>query len=158
MEKIFENSKTIKKTDILTQIGIGISFIIMIFFISKFRFINKPLNKETYLIMGIGLSVLFLYQIFSSKTIKRIEKQKSENKLIFTISRQLRKDRITEFKLAEVKLNLKTIPGRTLPHKKVLLISDNKNELKLSTNQKGITEIELNEIINGIENTTHNNV
>jgi len=85
METIFENSKTIKKSDILTQIGIGISFIIMTFFISKIRFINESMNKETYLIMGIGLSILFLYLIFTSKTIKRIEKQKNENKLIFTI-------------------------------------------------------------------------
>jgi glucose-6-phosphate isomerase len=158
METIFENSKTIKKSDILVHIGIGISIIITAYFFSKLRHINKPENNETYLIMGIGLLILFLYQALASKTIKRIEKQESKNKLIFTISYQLRKERIKEFNLAEVKLNLKTIPGRTLPYKKVLLISDNENELKLSTHQKGITEIELNKIINGIKNTTHNTV
>ncbi len=156
METIFENSKQIKKSDILIQLGIGFSFIIIVFFFSKFRFINKPLNKETYLIMGIGILILFLYNIFTSKTVKRIEKQESENKLIFIISHQFKKDRITEFNLTDVKLILKTIPGRTLPHKKVLLISDHEKLLKLSTHQKGITETELNKIINGIENTTHN--
>ncbi|MGZ0017519.1 hypothetical protein [Yeosuana sp. AK3] len=156
METIFENSRTIKKSDILVYIGIGISLIITTYFFSKLRHINRPENIETYLIMGIGLLILFLYQALTSKTIKRIEKQESENKLIFTISSQLRKEQIKKFNLKEVKLNLTTIPSRTLPHKKVLLISDNESELKLSTHQKGITEIELNKIINGIKNTTHN--
>ena len=158
METIFKNNKTIKKSDILVHVGIGISLIIATYFFSKLRYINRTENNGTYLIMGIGLLIVYLYQALTSKTIKRIDKQESENKLIFTISYQLRKERIKEFKLTDVKLNLKTISGRTLPHKKVLQISDNDNELKLNTLQKGITEIELNKIINGIKNTTHNTV
>ena len=77
------------------------------------------------MVLQLDFSILSI----NIKTIKWIDKQESENKLIFTISYQLRKERIKEFKLTDVKLNLKTVSGRTLPHKKVLLISDNDNEL-----------------------------
>lgn len=157
MKTIFENGKQINKIDILNQIGLGICFIVITLAISKFRFINRYLNNESFWIMGLGLLILFGYLNLNATTIKRIEKQQSENKLIFTFSRQLRKDRIKELNLAEINLNLKTIPGRSLPHKKILLISDKKNKIKISTRQKGITVAELDKIIYELKGTTHNN-
>ncbi|WP_179354703.1 hypothetical protein [Winogradskyella vidalii] len=157
METIFENKKQIGKLDIPMQIMRGILFIILVFFVSKIRFINKEMNPNITLIFGIALGILFVYLILSAKTIKRIEKNTETGKLTFIFSRQLRNDKITEINISELTLELKNVQTRA-NSEKVLLISDQENKVKLSTNQKGITETELNKIINEIESTTHNTV
>jgi uncharacterized membrane protein YjgN (DUF898 family) len=157
METIFENKKQIGKSDIPMQIMRGILFIILVFFVSKIRFINKEMNPNITLIFGIALGILFIYLILSAKTIKRIEKNTETGKLTFIFARQLQNDKITEINISELTLKLKNVQTRA-NSEKVLLISDKENKVKLSTNQKGITEIELNKIINEIESTTHNNV
>lgn len=155
METIFENKKQIEKSDIPIQIIRGILFIVLCFFVYKIRFINKEMNPNITLIFGIALGILFVYLILSAKTIKRIEKNTKNGKLTFIFNRQLRNDKITEINISELTLNLKNVQTRS-NSKKILLISDKVNKVKLSTNQKGITETELNKIINEIESTTHN--
>ena len=157
METIFENKKHIEKSDIPMQIMRGILFIILCFFVSKIRFINKEINPNITLIFGIALGILFIYLILSAKTIKRIEKNTETGKLTFIFARLFRNDKTTEINISELTLNLKNVQTRA-NSEKVLMISDNENKVKLSTNQKGITETELNEIINKIESTTHNTV
>jgi uncharacterized membrane protein YjgN (DUF898 family) len=157
MKTIFENKKQIEKSDIPMQIMRGILFIILCFFVSKIRFINKEINPNITLIFGILLGILFIYLILSAKTIKRIEKNRETGKLTFTFARQFRNDKITELNISELTLNLKNVQTRA-NSEKILLISDKENKVKLSTNQKGITETELNEIINEIKSTTHNTV
>ncbi|MFI2741263.1 hypothetical protein ACG2LH_00875 [Zhouia sp. PK063] len=155
METIFENNEEIKKIDIPVQIMRGILFLILIFIVSQIRFLNEELNPNITLIFGIVISLLFVYLILSAKTLKRIEKNTKSGKLIFTFARQFRNDDKMELNISELTLNLKNVQTRA-NSEKVLLLFDKENKVKLSTNQKGITEIELNKIINEIESTTHN--
>ena len=152
MKTIFVNKEKIKKSDIPIQIIRGILFLLLLFFVSKVRFINKELNPNITLIFGIVLGVIFLYMILNAKTIKRIEKNKETGKLTFIFARQLRNDKIEKLNISELTLNLKKVQTRANTEK-ILLISDKENRVKLSTKQKGITEIELNEIISEMEST-----
>jgi hypothetical protein len=157
METIFENSEQLKKSEIPVQIFRAILFSILLFIVSKIRVLGKETNPNITLIFGIALGLLFVYLILSAKTIKRIEKNTETGKLTFIFARQLRNDKITEINISELTLNLKNVQTRA-NSEKVLLISDKENKVKLSTNQKGITETKLNKIINDIESTTHNKV
>jgi hypothetical protein len=156
MEIIFENKKEIKKYEIPVQIILVFLFLILYYFVSKIRFINREMNPNITLIFGIVLGLIFIYQVISAKTIKRIEKNTETGKLTFVFSRQLRNDEIKELNISELSIRSKKIPTRSNTEK-ILIISDKVNEIKLSTNQKGITETELNKILNEIESTTHNN-
>jgi hypothetical protein len=156
MEIIFENKKQIKKSEIPVQIILVFLFLILYYFVSKIRFINREMNPNITLIFGIVLGLIFIYQVISAKTIKRIEKNTETGKLTFVFSRQLRNDEIKELNISELSIRSKKIPTRSNTEK-ILIISDKVNEIKLSTNQKGITETELNKILNEIESTTHNN-
>ena len=156
MKTIFENKENIRKSDIPIQIMGGILFLILLFLVSKIRFIDKEINPNITLIFGVVLGIVFIYLILNAKTIKRIEKSTETGKLAFIFARQLRNDKIMELNISELTLNLKKVQTRS-NSEKILLISDKENKVKLSTNQKGITETELNEIIKEIESTTHNN-
>jgi hypothetical protein len=156
MEIIFENKKEIKKYEIPVQIILVFLFLILYYFVSKIRFINREMNPNITLIFGIVLGLIFIYQAISAKTIKRIEKNTETGKLTFVFSRQLRNDYIKELNISELSIRLKKIPTRSKTEK-ILIISDKVIEIKLSTNQKGITETEINKILNEIESTTHNN-
>ncbi len=150
METLFENKEQVKRSDIPIQIMRGILFLILLFFISKIRFINNEINPNITLILAVALGLTFIYLILNNKTIKRIEKNTKAEKLTFTFTRQLRSDLIKEMNIADIKLNLKKVPTRGTS-KKVLLISDKNFQLKLSTNQIGISETELNLIMNEIK-------
>jgi hypothetical protein len=49
--------------------------------------------------------------------------------------------------LSELHLDIKDIPDRSLPRKKILTIKDNQTELIISSRQKGLSENILNDIL-----------
>ena len=150
MKTIFKNEKQIKKSDIPIQILRGTLFLIVLYIISKIRFINREVNSSTFLIMGFSLITLFIYLIINNKTIQRIEKDEKSGKLIFAFNRQLRRNKIVELDLSNIKIELKKIQIRA-SSKKVLIISDEINQVKLNTNQVGVSENDLTKIKNKIE-------
>ena len=150
MKTIFKNEKQIKKSHIPIQILRATLFLILLYFISKIRFINREVNSSTFLIIGFSLIILFIYLIINNKTIQRIEKNEKSRKLIFAFNRQLRSNKIVELDLSNIKIELKKIQTRA-SSKKVLIISDEINQVKLNTNQLGVSENDLNSIKNQIE-------
>lgn len=159
MYTIFENNGTIKKSDLLIPVGIVTSMVIIILTLTFLKLSSKELNQFTIVYFVIIILFLFIYTtifILITKTLEWIEIQQFENKAIFAMSRLFREDKIFEFNLSDLKMTLKTTPSHILPHKKVLFIADKKNELIISNQLKGITEIELEKIIDQIEKEVPN--
>lgn len=157
METVFENSETIKGRDIPKQFGRGVLFLIACYFILKIRFINQEHSVSTMLIMGIGLFLLFAYQILTAKTIKRIEKDSNNGKLIFVFERQLRSELKIELAIATIEMEIRKSITRSSV-KQNLHITDQRNSVKISTHQKGISVIELEKIISVIITNTHSSI
>ncbi|WFO17097.1 hypothetical protein M601_005000 [Cellulophaga baltica 4] len=157
MKTIFKNNQRIEKSDIAVQIGRGVLLIVGFYIVSNISFSNREPDFDSTTILIIFIVLILTYTILFAKTTERIEIDESNNKLILTTSRQLRTNKITHLKLSEIGLKLKTIPSRSFDKEKVLIISDKKNKIKLSTKHKGITEAELNKIHDKIEKATHNN-
>ncbi|NER11782.1 hypothetical protein SAMN06265375_1101 [Muriicola jejuensis] len=156
MEILFQNKKSIDKSDIPFQFGLIFLFLVGSYLLSRIRYINKEVSATTYWIMGIGLFFLFTYLIFSAKTVKSIYKDSSSGKLKFVIQRQLKKDLIKELSISNLRTDLKKEATRG-GAKYILKLSDGNNSLKIKTSQKGITKKDLDNILEKIENTTHNN-
>ena len=74
------------------------------------------------------------------------------------MDRQLGGEKVFDFQLDELQLDIIDVPSRSIPPKKILTIKDNQNELIISSLQKGVSERILNEILEKLKHYPQQNV
>ena len=146
---IFENKKRLTRKDVYLQIifGIGILFLVGLF--SPFRNHGQPFSwtSSSFLVFGGILLAIWIFKALRETTLKAVEIRTENRKVIFVLNRQLGDDKVFEFQLSELHVDIKNVPDRNLPRKKILKIKDNQTELIISSRQKGLSEKILNDIV-----------
>ena len=146
---IFENPKRLTPNDIYLQVlfGLGILFLVGLF--SPLRNPGQTFSwtSLSFLIFAGVLLVIWIIKALRETTLKSVKVKEGSEKVTFVLDRQLRRDLTLDFHLNGLYLDILDVPDRSLPRKKILMIKDNHNELKISSRQKGLSEKVLNEIV-----------
>jgi hypothetical protein len=148
-ELIFENPKRLTPKDIYLQILFGLGILLLVGLVSPLRNHGQSFSwtSMSFLVFGGVLLVIWIFYALRETTLKAVEFRIENRKVIFVLDRQLRSDKVFEFQLNELHLDIIDVPDRGLPRKKILTIKDNQNELRISSRQKGLSEKIFNDIV-----------
>jgi hypothetical protein len=146
---IFENPKRLRPEDIYLQILFGLAILFIVAVISPLRNHGQPFSwtSVSFLVFAGPLLATWIFNAMRETTLKKVHVEVQHNKVIFVLDRQLRSNSTFHFRLDELRLDIKVVPGRSLSQKKILTIRDNKKELKISSQQKELSENVLDDIV-----------
>ena len=157
---IFQNQKRLTRKDIYFQILFGLGMLILVGLFSPFRNLGEPFSWTSLSLLGFGgvLLTIWIFNALRETTLKAVEIRTENRKVIFVLDRQLGGEKVFDFQLDELQLDIKDVPSRSIPPKKILTIKDNQNELIISSLQKGVSERILNEILEKLKHYPQQNV
>lgn len=152
---IFNNSKTLSSRDIYRQLIIGFGILLLTGLL--ILVLNNGKNLAAILLLlSIFLFIIWTAKALSESTLKMVIISSCSDEISFVINRQLKIDKVIDFQLKSLTVDIKTKPDRSLPHNKVLTIKDSNRVLTISCRQKGLSEEIFNELvekINDIKNS-----
>ena len=147
---IFKNAKTLSSKDILLQLLIGVGLFILVALLSPIRERGQT-SWTIFFVLGGVVFVIWTIKALTEKTLKSVEIDNNEKRVLFVMNQQFKKDKTFEFELKNVSLDVINKPDRSLPPNKLLKIKGDNGDLTISSRQKGLSEQVLQNIVKTVK-------
>jgi hypothetical protein len=136
---IFKNSKTLSSKDIILQLLIGVGVLILVGLFSPIR--DKGQTSWTIFFVISGLVfVIWTIKALTEKTLKSVEINNNDKRVLFVINQQFKRDKTFDFQLKNMSLDMTHRPDRSPTPNKILKVKDEDKKLTISSRQKGLSE------------------
>jgi hypothetical protein len=149
-QAIFKNTKTLSTKDIILQFTIPVGILTLIAFIVQMQGTEHTPWPIFILSNGIILTIGLIVAL-TEKTLKSVEIDVNDNRILFVVNRHFNNDKTFDFQLKTVSLDITTKPDRSLPPNKILTIKDDNSRLSFSSRQKGLSEQTFMDIIEKVK-------
>lgn len=147
---IFKNSKSLSSKDIILQLSTGVGILILVGLVSPIRDKGQTSWAIFFGLSGI-IFVIWMIKALTEKTLKSVEINNNDKRVLFVINQQFKKDKTFDFQLKNVSLDIINKPDRSLTPNKILKIKGEDKKLTISSRQKGLSEQALQNIVQTVK-------